>query len=488
MEAQCVIHIIVLVHGWLGNALEMDSIKASLSNAVEEMAVSSTPQANDDKTQNNKNQKLEHRFVIHSAICNEGKTNDGIAAGGSRLAEEINSLVEYIAKENNSQNHPRPEMTLSICGNSLGGLYARRALADIRWDIPLDQGQDTLIAGNENDNTVGNGGDTDNSLHPNRSLIPMLFVTTATPHLGVSQHTYIPLPRAVEYPIARILDQTGQDLFRFSSVMEELTFDPRFLAPLRRFQQRIAYANVFGTDFQVPTPTAAFWALDSDSPHLVETWDDHELEDDPASQDEPLKVPNKLSPPSTIVMALSTPQVDVDDDDDDDDDNDGKSQRRQSLENQDPSTMFREWSRQLDSLGWTKVLVDVREHVPSVSVWSSSSSSSISGSDSETTTVETKPKINNKYSKYSTKTKWTADELLREFGAGLLAASTVGLFSPPPLRIPLGHTVMIANAKDSLNRWLTSGGKPVMDWLSLSMIQTLQKITPKVLNKTTGES
>jgi hypothetical protein len=34
---------------------------------------------------------------------------------------------------------------------------------------------------------------------------------------------------------------------------------------------------------------------------------------------------------------------------------------------------------------------------------------------------------------------------------------------------------MIANAKDNLNKKITSGGKPVMDYLGVTLVRTLQE-------------
>ncbi|KAG7351149.1 DUF676 putative serine esterase domain containing protein [Nitzschia inconspicua] len=401
-----VVHVIVLVHGWLGNPLEMDSIKESLVDAIDQQ----------EKTSH-------HDFIVHSAVCNDGKTTDGIVAGGKRLAAEINSLLRFVVHGN-----PNASVTLSICGNSLGGLYARRALADIDWTVPLNDSKEN----DENQATTT----TPPSYSTSTSINPLLFVTTATPHLGVSQHTYIRLPRAVEYPIAQILDQTGRDLFRFSNVLEEMTYDDAYIEPLQNFQQRIAYANVYGTDFQVPTPTAAFWALDSDSPHEVV-----DVSDDKTN-----------NPPDTVVLTLQTPQRPP-----------PKNNYNIQHTEQDPTKRFQEWSQQLDRLGWTKVLVDVREHVPQVSVWSSSTSSG--GDDASTSSNKS----------WSNKPTWTAHELLKEFGTGLLATATLGFSGK--MRIPLGHTVMVANAKDKLNKWLTIGGKPVMNWLAASMVQSTQRLS-----------
>ena len=485
-------HVIVLVHGWLGNSLEMDSLKESLQSVI----IEEQNKQQQRQTSSSSNPTIErHRFVVHSALCNEGKTTDGIDAGGRRLAQEINSLLQYVVRNNNSnddeddennnaenrQHHQKQQFTLTICGNSLGGLYARRALADIEWTVKTDQESSSSIQSQTATTTTTN------------TITPMLFVTTATPHLGVSQHTFIKLPRAVEYPIAQVLEQTGRDLFRFSNILQDLTFDPKYIRPLLQFQQRIAYANMYSTDFQVPTPTAAFWAVNSDSPHHVvdmiiqpSSEEESDNNDNKQLSDSVHKSALRRNPPSTIVMTVSTPpQHDLllysnegstsasTNKNDNDSSNDGDYY----------SSMYREWSKQLDRLGWTKVLVDVREHVPTVHFWSTKDSSSSSSSEddgSSSIADESNNKNDGKESYVTTKKTWTADELLQKFGTGLLESTATmrkGLFfirPPPPIRLPMGHTVMVANAKDEFNKWVNSGGKPVMDWLSQSIVEALQ--------------
>lgn len=73
---------------------------------------------------------------------------------------------------------------------------------------------------------------------------------------------------------------------------------------------------------------------------------------------------------------------------------------------------------------------------------------------------------------------WTADELLSKFKGGLMTSGggTNGIWSLKP-RIPLGHTVMIANSKDDFNRKITKGGKPIMDYLASSLIKMLLSST-----------
>jgi hypothetical protein len=520
------IHVIILMHGWLGNPFEMDSIKESLQTAIEQ--ISTTQKGESTSTTTTTSATPNQLFVVHSAICNDGKTNDGIHAGGVRLAHEINSLLRFIVQDNlpsQNNNDNNFKITLSICGNSLGGLYARRALANIQWNVVHN------INNNKKHINENVGNDAQHQQHHQQSssttsflsssvitpIIPLLFVTTATPHLGISQHTYIRLPRVFEYPIAQLLNQTGRDLFGYTSVLEDLTMQDRFIQPLQHFQQRMAYANVYGTDFSVPTPTAAFWARHSDSPHYVvvveedtnhynnyennnnnndakdmddvtENIHDHNDNKDMITTSTP-SYTSKRKPPNMIVMTLTTPQRPqlqqpnnnksnpLHDKGDDDDDDDNEIDNNDEV---DPmQRRFQEWSQRLDRLGWTKVLVDMREHVPQVSVWSklSSSSSSLSNSNDD---VATSPSNrhqksrsnhhnnNNSNNKSHNKTWWTAQELLHEF-------ERAGDGDVVVMRIPLGHTIMVANAKDKLNKWLNMGGKPVMDWLAGSMIQTIQE-------------
>lgn len=362
------IHLIVLVHGWMGNALEMDYLKEALRRQI----------PYDDNS--------EH-FLVHAATCNQGQTNDGIAAGGSRLAAEINTIVGHL-----QENHVQADITLSLVGNSLGGLYGRYALSEIDWWSGDKQKRQ-------------------------RTLVPRLFVTTCTPHLGVSQHTYIPIPRSLEYLIAQVMRGTGQDLFRFNPIIDEMTYDTKFVAPLLQFDQRIAYINIYGTDFQVPTPTAAFWA-DTGSPHNI------------VSPDQGNRAITKT--PSNIVMQLETPQ---------------RSHEELLFEDNDKKKnedSIDALSQKLDGLGWTKVLVDVREYLPTISTGRRSKLKDPLLMEKET---------------------WTAAELLSAFGG-----MRQGLFT----LAPLGHTVLVANAKDSLNRWITRGGKPIMDHLASTMIVTIQ--------------
>jgi hypothetical protein len=382
------IHLIVLVHGYMGLSVEMDSLKQSLQA---HMAGSS-----DDSC----------LFVVHSATCNENRTFDGVAAGGSRLAQEINQIVQRLQTIPNDDNQQKqtqkcgaPTITLSLVGNSLGGLYARYALGEIDF--------------------------------PTTSLVPKLFVTTATPHLGVGQNTYLKLPRAVEYPLASAMQQTGLDMFSFSNILKEMTLEDKFVRPLLKFEHRIAYANVHGTDFQVPAATAAFWEESSDSEHfLVDVTNNADDYTETATKSLHFLQPNSENSPfqnNNVVAVYETrenPSIF------DDGNNEG------SL------------SKYLDAMGWTKVLVDVRPHLPS---WSNRNNKQ---------TPSRQPSAEERVLKKAT-TVASARQLLEQYGGGNF------------LTVPLGHPVISANAKDAFHRWLTQGGRPLMDSLAGSMVEYL---------------
>lgn len=149
------------------------------------------------------NKKARGHLIVHNAVCNEGKTHDGIIKGGERLLDEMLSVIssEVISREQEWPEHKEDfkerdpvDITISIVGNSLGGLYARYAiahLADVLGKEPCNNHY--LFEGYIR-------------IHFN------VFCSTASPHLGCANFTYIPIPRAAEMVVAQILGETGSDL------------------------------------------------------------------------------------------------------------------------------------------------------------------------------------------------------------------------------------------------------------------------------------
>lgn len=393
-------HLIVLIHGWLGNALEMEALKESLLE-----------QSDAKRKMKKKLLKRHERVVIHAATSNEGQTHDGIEAGGRRVANEINNLVQELWDKQASS-----KIKLSLVGNSLGGLYARFALSEIQWKSKR-----------------------------NKQLIPHHFVTTSTPHLGCGfQQTYLPLPRFIETPIAHAMKQTGKDLFRFTSVIDDMTFQSKFTFPLSRFKERIAYVNVHGTDFQVPTPTAAFWADTDSVHHVLEDFTNVSKEEEEGKDVENSVVQDR---PRGIIMKLATTTQ-------------TKRKRHQEEEEEEcnedeisssDAATASLLSTKLDQLGWTKVLVDVRDEMPiNLNRPEEREEANTSSSDSDSTTSAPEEK----------KTQWTSRELLEQFDTGRL------------LSVPIGHTVLVANSKNEFYRKINKAGVPIMDYLAKELVNS----------------
>mmetsp|Transcript_32251 Transcript_32251/g.36686 ORF Transcript_32251/g.36686 Transcript_32251/m.36686 type:complete len:372 (+) Transcript_32251:150-1265(+) len=321
-------HLVILVHGWLGNDKELDYLKETME----------------------KRSSRDQNLIIHNSKCNVGKTSDGIANGGERLAIEVKDQIRQIDGE----------VILSFVGNSLGGLYARYVISVLDFS----------------------------------KFIPFIFCTIATPHLGVMNNTYIPIPRWFESLIGNTMQQTGQDLFRMNSIIQEMATSEHYLSPLRNFRKRVALANCFGTDFQVPTITAAFLSYDSKYIHR--------------------RLPDK----EKYFMSLET---------DPDQENDKK-----------------DISQSLDSLGWTKILLDVRHEIPLLAFPTPFFESTF------------KPE----------EVLWTSSALIP------LLTKTGKSW-----KVPLGHTVSCANAKNPLYRKMNANGQYIMDQLAADILSWMIEIS-----------
>ena len=124
-------HLVVLVHGLSGTAADLGYLARRL--------------------------EADASVRVLASGANEPfpRTLDGVDAGGARVADEVRQVASDFK-------------TISFVGNSLGGLYARAALRELR-----DAERDTFAG-----------------------LTPAVFVTTAPPHLGLQKASRwaIPLP------------------------------------------------------------------------------------------------------------------------------------------------------------------------------------------------------------------------------------------------------------------------------------------------------
>ncbi|KAL7533086.1 hypothetical protein ACHAXR_005032 [Thalassiosira sp. AJA248-18] len=572
-------HYIFLVHGWLGNDAEMGYLETAFQNIISnddspdntnipdaKRAKRSTSrltqqmlaqqEASSSATgESNENNYTEHpEIIVHSVKCNVGKTHDGIRNGGTRLANEmINFIRADVQKrllgggvsgddngddngdENNENNKAKyHDVTYSLIGNSLGGLYSRYAISLLPYQLQLQ----TTSSPSSSSSTPMSASRL--NLHPN------IFCTTATPHLGVSRHTYLPIPRIAETIIGTGLGTTGRDLFRLNSekdiasaaaggiaggiangvrrlsalrpkgeggvvgdkenpdatnnemisnddedemecIIRNMCLQDKYLMPLRSFRRRIAYANAYGTDFQVPTETAAFLNAKSGVGHFViasrdlpsagEGGEDVGLAEGSSTESKRENggtveddTDEKEEVPPFIVAVVRT---------------EIQSQPQSpspTKPNRDLADELLRMSQSLDALGWTKVFIDVRDRIPvpgfakpawlrpqcgslddliheraklsfaSLAQQSQSVTSNADAGDGAAT--KSPPKVE------------TSEELCILTSQELAQHTKDG----DSINFPLGHTVMVANSKSEQYSKLNSQGRPVMDKLAEDMI------------------
>jgi len=310
-------HFIFLIHGFMGCADELSFLEEALNEAVAE-----------EKEERGDLEQVP--IIIHGVKCNNTSTFDGIAAGGGRLADEVQGFVSaYVEERRGEVNDALAETeynaSISFFGYSLGGMYSRYALSVLPFEF--------------------SAGSTNVKLHP------MDFCTAATPHLGIAAHTYFILPRCMEYMFAYLFGKTGKDLFRLerqkgkkwgsclgkksdgaSDLIFAMATQDKYLRPLAKFRRRISFINAFGTDLQVPTATAGMISKFSDSPHRL-------VEDE---------MSDRLNVGDIEALVFDTEPCDPPN---------NLQSGSMSGKNDETLTM----TKSLDSLGWTKVFVDCRK-------------------------------------------------------------------------------------------------------------------------------
>lgn len=441
-------HYIFLVHGWLGNSLEMSYLHTALNKTMLDWTQLQDYQHDTDSdTVENDNK----RVVVHSAIANEGQTTDGIIAGGTRLATEVQ---QFITSDLLSQEHLEYEqllssttssddedersddgndhkglinVSISFVGNSLGGLYSRYAISSLPSEFLF-----STPAKNVDDNK------SNTDIERKIGIYFNTFVTTATPHLGCKSQTFLPLPRIAEKVIGSTLSTTGKDLFRLDTddlIYQMSTDYDRFLLPLSSFRKRLCYANAFSTDFQVPTCTAGFLDGQSHFPHTILNHSDG--------------TSIKENKESFVVASFETKR------DEDMMIQGGREMMKQKMKNtQDEQDEHYRllMSNKLDSLGWEKVFIDVRNEIPTpgltIPPWF----------------------VKNKRGAW----KEFIDSADSSSGDGRQVSSqdlVRFMTGSDQIQFPLGHTVMVANSKSEFYANLNSGGRPVMDKLAKELIQ-----------------
>jgi hypothetical protein len=385
---------------------------------------------------------LRHDMVVHSVCCNEGKTTDGVVKGGDRVVEEIMNVIRQEMEIRQSPEGAKSggirDVTISILGNSLGGIYGRYAIAKLTERCKRESEGCYILDGKFR-------------------LMMNIFCTTATPHLGVAGHTFVPLPRSAEIGVAHAMGDTGKDLFRLNDLLKTMATSPEFLEPLGSFRKRIAYANAFGTDFPVPAQTAAFLNEASTYPH-------HFLDDDnldPDQDGDQLVVDDN----GLVIAILHTPVKDKDESKED-----SATEVLEPVE-QNATSELVQMSTSLDALGWKKVFIDVRKEMPNIAIPKSFRRLNINGTNSNNSSGTPGDGEMDDSSE-----RLRQIDLLRQRGVvgsrDVAAAVTAPMFEEK-LHWPVGHNMMVAFSRSRWSTYMNKGGRPVVDSLAKELVQDI---------------
>lgn len=281
-----------------------------------------------------------NNVIYHTLSSNDYKTHDGVANGGQRVANDTIRIVQDKLDESPTIR----KITISFLGISLGGLYSRYAIAKIYEKLSSTQKMD-------NDTTqrqmmLKNGRGENVSVHFNT------FYSCASPHLGLKRNTYIPLPRWGEYVIAKLLKKSGCDMFQFNDLLWEMATSSNFLEPLSLFQNRVAYANAYHTDFLVNTRTSGILHEDSTFPHRITHGSHIELEGKGTiNYTEPKSELSDKEKKFIVAIAVTEKSQDA-------------SVGDKTHDCKDCDNQLSHMSKCLDELGWKKIFVDVRNEIP----------------------------------------------------------------------------------------------------------------------------
>lgn len=400
------VHFCFLVHGHRGYSRDLAYLQAKMNQMANDTLCS------DDAAVSCQD------VVVHAAVCNERKTTDGVKSGGERLVEEMIQVIRESMQGRNTTS-----ITLSVLGNSLGGIYARYAVARLSEICQPDPDDSKVWI-----------------LDGMYRIRLNVFCTTATPHLGVASHTFLPIPRTAEIGFAHAMGDTGRDLFRLNDLLLTMATTSAFLQPLGCFRKRVAYANAFGTDFPVPVHTAAFLSSSSAYPHHFE-------EDETIDEDGRILVDDGI-----VVAKVHTPPLSHD------------TQLHHDGELDDLALM----SASLDSLGWKKVFIDVRKEMPKIPLPQlrlRRSMGNDSGSSSDTEPSEASDAVNP-----------TIEHLKERRVVGsrdVAAAVTKPMFESDQFHWPVGHNMIVAFSRSRLSSYLNRAGRPFVDGLAKELVQDI---------------
>ncbi|KVH98779.1 protein of unknown function DUF676, lipase-like protein [Cynara cardunculus var. scolymus] len=186
-------------------------------------------------------------LIVHCSERNSSLlTFNGVDVMGNRLANEVTSVIK---------RHPGLQK-ISFIGHSLGGLVARYAIAKLYTQ------DSTKLACQENGDPTNDASNEQCSEHISSrriaGLVPINFITVATPHLGTGGHRQVPMfggsntVEKVAHHISWVLGRTGRHLFLTDKAqgqpplllqMVEDREDLKFFSALQSFKRHVLYAN-----------------------------------------------------------------------------------------------------------------------------------------------------------------------------------------------------------------------------------------------------
>lgn len=206
-------HLVVMVNGLIGSAHNWRyAAKQFLKNYPEDLIV--------------------HCSERNSSLL----TFNGIDVMGNRLANEVISVIK---------RHPDLQK-ISFIGHSLGGLIARYAIAKLYTQdlTKVEASNNQCSEGMFSERIAG--------------LVPVNFITVATPHLGTGGHRQVPMfggsntVEKVAHQISWVLGRTGRHLFLNDKAhgqpplllqMVNDCEDLKFFSALQSFRRHVVYAN-----------------------------------------------------------------------------------------------------------------------------------------------------------------------------------------------------------------------------------------------------
>lgn len=134
-------HFVFLVHGYNGKPADLLYLRTAMAGEAERRLASNAQ--NRDATLSSGSHTKE--IVFHSCQSNWGRTSDGIEKGGERILDEIRSIIDSHIQIDEGDEHT--SITISLIGNSLGGLYSRYAIAKMAEESDVVDEEFFLLGG-----------------------------------------------------------------------------------------------------------------------------------------------------------------------------------------------------------------------------------------------------------------------------------------------------------------------------------------------------